>query len=76
MPYHGESGRPAEELKAWKEYVAELGYDDGLWMNDVWEAAGYEDRKKLLGMLRKLRDDAAKKEKDEKDKKPEKKIEK
>lgn len=70
-----------DELKTWNEYLAELDLDDRDWMADVWSASGYENRKKLLGMLKKLREDAAKREKEEKDrkepdKKPEKKIEK
>jgi hypothetical protein len=53
------------ELKRWKEYVAELELHEQTAMNEVWAAADYAGRKKLLGLLDKLRADEDKKRKDE-----------
>jgi hypothetical protein len=64
----GPTVSPAD-LKRWKEYVAELDLYEQQALNDLWAAADFAGRVKLLGLLDKLRTEEKKKRKEkEKDK--------
>jgi hypothetical protein len=60
---------PVEE-KLWMDYITELAFQDRDGMMSVWHQADFEGRKKLIGLLGKLRADMARKDGVEKDETP------
>src|SRR5262249_19949060 len=45
---------PADQ-KLWNDYLSELSYDDRQDIQDVWDRADFEGRRRLLGLLAALR---------------------